>query len=331
VALAASAAVVPLQYFRRSTKYARSIAFGAVLLIPVLEFVPYAPAFAFQQRLSDDPAEAKDIAVAFDPNLGKFTGEQSRASSVWLPLRVSGLPPESLLINNRTYIRIIGRDGAVLFRGVTTGDPMITHDPGFGPFHIDDFPVRTTIGGDVRTHQLITLPAKIYELGRGQQVRIDLDYSLTIFRTETADTIAALSGDKRTANLGWCKTRLGDDSVEIGCIKPGDPPTCATFVLENPISGKRNPASNPCLPDYTPYTGHFYSDAMSTIRVGLKFRDPQGVAKYPVDSLQLASAQVSMKIYKPIAHFTHHLTIPEIRLVDWEAEISEGTTTTATP
>ena len=54
----------------------------------------------------------------------------------------------------------------------------------------------------------------------------------------------------------------------------------------------------------------------------LSFRDPQGLAKYPVDSLQLADAQVMLKAYKPVAHFTRHLVIPEIRLGDWEAETS---------
>jgi len=54
-------------------------------------------------------------------------------------------------------------------------------------------------------------------------------------------------------------------------------------------------------------------------RANLSFRDLQGRAKYPVDSAQLAGAQVSVKTYKPVALFTRHLVIPEICLGDWEA------------
>ena len=63
----------------------------------------------------------------------------------------------------------------------------------------------------------------------------------------------------------------------------------------------------------------------------LSFRDPQGLAKYPVDSSQLADAQVALKAYRPVAHFTRHLTISKIRLGDWEAETSAAATSTAPP
>ena len=160
-----------------------------------------------------------------------------------------------------------------------------------------------------RTHgQLITLPRKIYELVRSQPVRMELDYSLTLFHIEAADTIAALKGDKRIANIGWCKTRLdyNGNRVELGCIKPGKPPFCATLwpSLKNTVSGlRRDPASNPCLPDYTPYTTDIQGSAITQFGSALNFRDPRGLAKYPVDSSQLdgrASVNKDLQSSRPL-------------------------------
>ena len=325
VALAAAVAIVPLQYFRRVTMRARSIALGAVLLVPMSLFVPWALEFSFQQWFSVDPAAAKAIAVAFDPDLGKLVierGIQRIANSVWLPVQVSGLAPESIVISDRADVRITDRDGILLYRGRTTGNTNSAFNTGYGPARINDFPVRTTAGGDVRTHQFIILPRKIYDLVRTQPVRIEVDYSLTLFHIVAADTIEALSGDKRIADFGWCKTKIDDDGdeVELGCLNMGSAPTCATAVLENTASGQRNPAHNMCRPDYRPYAENFLPDAMATFGGGISFQDLQGLAKYPVDGPQLADSHVSLKSYQPVAHFTRHLDIPEIRLGDWEAE-----------
>src|SRR5207245_2309885 len=85
-ALAAAVVVIPLQYFRRATVHARGIALGAVLLAAVSTYVPWTPAFSFQQWFSADPAAAEAVVVAFDPNLGKLAVEPGlghRANSVW--------------------------------------------------------------------------------------------------------------------------------------------------------------------------------------------------------------------------------------------------------
>jgi ABC-type Na+ transport system ATPase subunit NatA len=329
VALVAAALIIPLQYFRRATALARGVVLGAVLLLPLPGFVSWAPAFAFQKLLSADPAAAQPVKVAFDPGLGRSAvapGGQDRANSVWLPLRVQGLAPESIVISDRANVRIIGRDGSIIFSGRATGDPQVTGDPGDGSYHSDDFPVRTTSGGEVRTHELITLPGRIYDLVRSQQVRMELDYSLTLFRMEASDAIAALNGDKRMTHIGWCKTKLdyNGNFVNLGCIKlgGGNAPTCSTLVLENTTSGQKNPASSRCSANYAPYTAYGIFPVMWPNVYRQAVRDPQGLAKYPVDGSQLANAQVFIKTYRPVAHFTRHLVIPQIRLDDWAAQIA---------
>ena len=51
----------------------------------------------------------------------------------------------------------------------------------------------------------------------------------------------------------------------------------------------------------------------------LPFRDPTGLAHYPVDGSQLAESQVVLRTYQPQDHFTRRLVIPEIRLKDWDS------------
>jgi len=336
VALVAAAIIIPLQYFRRATALARGVVLAAVLLIPLPGFVSWAPAFAFQKLLSADPAAAKPVEVAFDPSLGRFVvtpGGQNRANSVWLPLRVSGLAPESIVISDRANVRIIGRDGSIIFSGRATGDPQVTDDPGDGSFHIDDFPVRTSAGGEVRTHELITLPGKIYDLVRSRQVRMELDYSLSLLHMEASDAIAALNGDKRMTKIGWCKSKLdyNGNFVNLGCIKlgGGNAPSCSTVVLENTTSGQKNPTSSRCSANYAPYTVYGIFPVMRPNVYRQAVRDPQGLAKYPVDGSQLANARIFIKTYKSVAHFTRHLTIPEIRLGDWEVDTGKAVVSAA--
>jgi hypothetical protein len=52
----------------------------------------------------------------------------------------------------------------------------------------------------------------------------------------------------------------------------------------------------------------------------LPFRDPSGLAKFPVDGPQLPQSRVVIRVYEPEDHFTRSLTIPEIRLKEWEAQ-----------
>ena len=98
------------------------------------------------------------------------------------------------------------------------------------------------------------------------------------------------------------------------------------MTLQNPANGERNPEKRYCDPDYAPYAAHFYPDATSQWGGGIPFRDVQNLARYAVDGSQLAAAQVWLKSYRPEAHFTRRLVIPEIRLRDWAAIAPDGET-----
>ena len=59
---------------------------------------------------------------------------------------------------------------------------------------------------------------------------------------------------------------------------------------------------------------------MSRFGVNLPFRDPSGLAYFPVDGPQLPKSQVVVRLYQPEDHFTRHLMIPSVTLQDWESK-----------
>ena len=319
LALATAAVVIPLQYLRRATSQSRGLIAGAVLLAPLLSLSTWGAAFSVQRGLSPTPAAAQRIAVAFDPSLERSPAGPIPASTaaVLLPLRVSGLAPDSIVMNDRAEVRLIGTDGATIFRGRTTATL------GYG----DDFPVRTVRGGDVRTHQRIVLPDKLYEHVRATPVRMEIDYSLTLFLIQAVNTMPATNGEGRFSVLGRCATKIdqeGDD-IEVGCVNVGAGPTCIFLALEDSATGTRNPENALCDPDYAPYRVHVYPNVMSQLTSGLRFRDPQGLTRYPVDGSRLAATRVRVTSYRPVAHFIRRLVIPGIQLSEWATSAARDT------
>ena len=109
LACSAAAVTIPLQYFRRATTRARQIVGGAVLVAPMLSLSTWDSAFAVQRRLSPNPTVAEPIAIAFDSSLGRSAAEpaSTSATAVLLPLRVSGLAPEAIVMNDRADVRLM--------------------------------------------------------------------------------------------------------------------------------------------------------------------------------------------------------------------------------
>ena len=313
LAVVATSVIIPLQYFRRDTSRSRKILATVTLLAPMLSFFSWTTAFGFQRSLSADPAAAAHITVTFSPD-GEASIHSATATAgkiLFLPVAVSGLPSESLVLSDRADIRLTGEDGSPFYNGRTVASPG---------YH-DDFFVNTAAGGSVRTFQQIVLPPKIIAIVRSRPVRAEIDYSLTLFRRQTLEAIPAIDGDKRIQVFGWCKTRIDPDGdeVQFGCLKAGTPPPCFSLELENPENGRHNPENFSCTPDYAPYRLHLYPNALSQFGNGVRFGDTQGFARFPVDGTQLSTARVIASSYEPAAHFTRHV-ITEVQPTDWATE-----------
>ena len=310
-------AVLGLQYFRRKTLPSRWIFGTAAVLWVMIFFTPWQPAFAVQEWTSPNPGSADSVAVAFAAELGRSSatpdiGEGNlrvRTSEatmlVSLPLRITGLPNDSVLKADHYDVRVILNRGEALNAGA--GDNLAAFHEG-------------SAKGAKEIYQTIRVPANTYDRIKDQPVQLEIDYSLTLMKLTGAYGIPALQGDQRTPELGWCKTRVNEErtAVQLRCIRSGNRPDCSTSFLESAATGQRNPARSSCSSNYSPFVA-WWMDAMTRFGINSLFRDPTGLAQYPVDASQLRDTRLVVRVYRPEDHFARRVAVPAVRLSEWVA------------
>jgi hypothetical protein len=170
------------------------------------------------------------------------------------------------------------------------------------------------------SYQRIELPSSFYGQNQDQPLRAQLDYSLTLFGLEKSYSMPALNGDERMPDWGWCQSKMNESgtAVELRCIEAGRGPICGSVFLENTVTGTRNPERSACTSNYTPFGDRPLPDNFARFGVNIPFRDPSGLAKYPVDGPQLPQSRLVIRVYRPEAHFRRSLLVPQLRLSDWE-------------
>ena len=313
LALLAAILIIPLQYFLRATLQSRIIVAVLTLLAMLPPFLTVSEAFGIQRLLGTHQSAAAPIAIAFSPDLGKSLKQPDEApgEELRLPIRVSGLPPDSFVGIDRAEVRLIDSNGAILYRGSAK-----LKQQGGAKFEI--LARSQSAGpGEVGAYQQIPLPQRIVDAVGGKVVRVEVDYLLTLVQANGSMSISAENGNERTKYFGWCKSKVDTDAgeVDVGCLIAGDGPRCITTTLENRSTGMRNPDNEHCLKDYAP--AHLGFLAMNKMVTDLPYHDSQGLAKYPVDESQLPEARAIVKSYEPTAYFKRRLVIPEIELRDW--------------
>jgi hypothetical protein len=315
-----------LQYFRRRTPLARCLGGLFAVISLCSTALPWQPAFAVQKSMSPAPGSAAAIGVTFAPGAGKIKRDASfplilnpsaldiqGARFIYLPMRVTGLPEDSGLQSDRIEIRLSERDGAPV---------------SFLPAYQMRLGARRTRGSaaDQDTYQMISLPGDLYSRMKDRPVRLEIDYSLTLFALASSSALPALNGDRHIPGIGWCGTKINaaETAVQVSCEQPGRNPDCTTLVLEHVPTGLRNPERFGCDADYAPYRDWvLIPDGLARFGGNLPFRDPNGLAKYPVNGSKLGESRVVMQIYRAADHFTRKLVIPEIRLSDWQPASAE--------
>jgi hypothetical protein len=317
----AAGMILGLQYFRRKTVAARFLLVAFGLLILTSQFLPWKPAFAIERRLSPKPTAGASVIMTFEPMRARFKSpsgllassesvqrsRRDRNAEVFLPLQVAGVPNDAILLTDRVEVHMTGRDGNTAYHG--NGDGLEAAREGPSP-------------ADEPIYQQIEVPMSLYRRAKDQPVEMQIDYSLTLFGLSRSYSMAALDGDERMPEWGWCQTKMNEagTAVELHCMEPGKGPICGTAFLENAVTGARNPARSTCRSDYSPYGYHPLPDSLVRFGANLPFRDPSGLAKYPVDGPQLPNSRVVIRVYEPQDHFTRSLAISQIKLKDWEAQ-----------
>jgi hypothetical protein len=171
-------------------------------------------------------------------------------------------------------------------------------------------------------YQKIVFPGSVYRDWKDRAAKMQIEYSLTRFVLKNSYAMPALNGNERMPGWGWCETEVNEagTALELHCLQQGKGPICGAVFLENAATGERNPPRSMCRSDYAPYLDRPLPDRLERFGTVLPFRDPTGLAKFPVDGAQLAQARVVIRVYEPEQHFTQSLTIPQIKLRDWDAQ-----------
>ena len=307
--LLGACAVLGLQYFRRKTTVVRWLA-GSVLLlfVAVQQFLPWKVMFAVERQMSQNPAADHFLVLDFNPGIGRYQDPSEIGTSdgtkpeAYLPVRVGGLPRNALLHVDKSELRIIDSGGHVVYGGEG-----------------DDWDFRQTEEAETTVYQKLALPGSLYERFKDKQLRLEIDYFLTLFRASPIYAVPAFNGDLRTAGLGICETEMNETgtAVELRCKQAGNSTQCRSAFLEDTVTGQHNPEMYICEPDYSPSLERAEKTPLSGYGLNLPFRDPAGLTHYPVQGPQLPKSNVMVTLYEPEDHFARQLIIPQVRLTEW--------------
>ena len=353
VILVGSSGVLTIQYFRRKTIPARWLMAVVAFVFLLGYMVPWHFAFAVEQRLSPLPGAGSAITAKFDPSGSKFRlpegmnhnsvfsargGELTRdeASTIYLPIRIAGLRESTVLNADRAEVLLTTAEGRIVYQG-RADDLLVRKDTDLQPVSFDiglrsfgwreigspDMAVPKDFvpgRGEELVYQGLPLPRNLYERIKDQPLHLEINYSLTLLDSSTYN-ISALGGDILMPAVGRCRTQMDDDGddIQLRCIQAGRKLDCVAAFLEHAPSGRHNPISFSCWPNYAPYSAQYTPDSLMRSQGALRFRDLSGLAKYPVDGSRLPESRVVLRIYQPQEHFTRRLVIPEIHLSDWES------------
>ncbi len=182
-----------------------------------------------------------------------------------------------------------------------------------------DLPAAADGQGTVR--QILEIPANIYSKVADQPLRLEMDYYATLLWSTTVPPLAVLNGAQQVAGFGWCASRTDSKKHRSGSrVPPGR--GAAVLYLDDVAAAdgvRRNPEKFVCDSNYEPVPLRFSVDPIDHVEAELPFRDPAGLAHFPVDATHLRGAQVIIRVYEPEDHFSRQVVVPQFRLSEWRA------------
>lgn len=320
--LAITVAVLLLQYLRRSTLRSRVLFVGGLFLFMLSSFLPWHPAYAFQEWLG--PHEpAGGVTMVFDTaSPSARVGTAPAATGLFLTSN-----PLAALVNGKVVIEVPGGSVRVVLPVTVLGLPAgsVLHGDRVA-VHLSDargtiyrgvgrlFDLRAPSGGRALLGQAIDLPRAIYARAAHQPVRLALDYSLTILRGHALAELPA-PGDRRVPGAGWCADRIdiSGKSLDVACMTLGAEPPCLSMRI---VAGgvREGSAAYRCQLNYEPVAMRFSANPIARFQSRLPLL-PLGAA-LSGDGLP-PGAHVKLVEYAPQAHFTRRVVIQGVRLADW--------------
>ena len=326
--LVGAVVVLFLQYYRRQSTVARGLAIAGSVSLVFIQ-LPWNTAFHIEQWLSESSGDAAAVALELgkelptrDPASGGKSADSRQTTqlllrgqldqafvnlhrrarpggapvTIDLPVRIIGISADELLLSDRSQIQLFGEDGRLLYRGTSTGASA-------GLLAAD--------GGEVApglTYQAFELPGNVYRNAAARTLRLQIEYTLTLVKVRAEHKIAALDGELRSADLGFCATRLERNNVTVHCKSISQAPFCYSGTLYE-ADGRHDAEVFQCVPDYRRHWPALV-DVLNFSEIDLPVRDPYATAPY---GPKLETSYVLLKIYGELDHFKRTLTVADFQ------------------
>jgi hypothetical protein len=285
VYFAGALVILAIQYFRRKTTRSRWVAALVLVIASLAPLVPWQYAFAVEQRLSPMPGAAAGVNVFFPA---------SRIDGACIPVAFSGMPDGSWLNVDSVKASLLDGDKVVWHSRISA-----LQDPA-APIanKVRGNPPQKTNAGKCEPFDI---PRDVLTRHENQRVRLQLDYSLTLFGPDKSYAMPAWNGEQRMPGVGWCKTRVKDapDQLELGCIGENGP-ACLEASTVSATGHRSLPTAYYCKPNYDAVRGVDISQWGSTLNLPVHKDDT-----------------LALQTYKPLDHFERQVTTSEIKLKDW--------------
>jgi hypothetical protein len=340
VVLIGTAATLSYQFKKRPMRAGRALSVVVLVTAVTVLYLPFEPSFAVQGWVSRSSPAQPTIELQFQPDKSRATLESTSsgngqaqprerpiaglieraATTVRLPMVVSGLPRDTILLADLVTLRLIDSNGVLLYRGIG----VCANNPGGmgSSCYLNTLEVNAAAGAqsDTDIAQILKVPAAVYARVKDRTIRVEIDYALTVFNPRPRVSLGTSENSRRIPGLGTCKTELdGDgDAVMLACITPSQLTTCLSAMLYDKNSEKHNPVMHTCVGQYSPFAFNAVADVLNRVVMELPFNDPTHVIHFPLDSTPIDQTGLMISMYEAGTHFNSRILIPAVRLGDWE-------------
>ena len=309
----AALTILPQQYLHRRTLRTRWLSGGALVCALLASMLPWRAGFAIQEHFAPQPRAGAAVALEYDPTApvrlvrqGRQTGEDG--ALILFTLRATNLPGNTQLRPDHYTVRMLDGDGKTLYQGESKLRMSIYPQPG-APLRQEDAASAPVVAQQAVE---ITSPIPLHE--PNQIVRVEIDYSLTLFRAVAQDRIADRGNDQLLAGFARCTTRPGNggDAVNMVCLSTHPWSACLTGYRVEKLTGKKTWHFTSCdTVDYAPFAGAIWRDAY--FRLGW-FGTGQSFPKAADKPDNPGVGPTVIETLLPQDHFTRRVVIPQLQL-----------------
>jgi hypothetical protein len=304
LSVAASVAILLVQYARRRTWLSRGILAAALLIGTSLFWMPgWHTAFALQAWLSGQHVAGTVARIAFDPPRDPRTrpGGGSTVSLqdiryFWIPVRVTGIPSGMALYSDRGTLTVATPSGERWSMGWNRVNRLVSVAGSWERWSED----ARSLPGDGEYWLHVNIDQSLLRRTKSGPIHLHARMALTLLSPERTSPLASREGAQAVSNDGFCWVTSRGRQLETACSWPVRTPAQIGFRLRSSGTG---------LPrDWKPYlTGNSVGSYGPYPTSGGLWETVYGGG-----TVDLPPAGIDLVSRTAVAHFERDLDVPDL-------------------